>query len=75
MDSKFDIFRRLPDGKPVWMGTETFEVLDEAKMRLDRLALTYPGEYFIYSLKDGRVIDPHHVNLGDGTVLHSQEVK
>jgi hypothetical protein len=73
MDSQFDIFRRLPDGKPMWM--ETFEVLDEAKMRLDRLALSYPGEYFIYSLKDGRVIDPHQVKPGDGAVLHSGKVK
>jgi hypothetical protein len=46
MDSTCDIFKITPDG-PLWL--ETVEGLGEAKERMARLALTFPGEYFIHS--------------------------
>ncbi len=55
MDLTFDIFRKLPDGKPVWV--EAVEGLEEAKKRLTGLALISPEEYFIYSESKGIVVE------------------
>ena len=55
MKSIFDIFKRLPDGKPLWI--EAAEGLAEAKVQLSRLAAATPGEYFIYSERNGGVIE------------------
>ena len=49
----FDIFKRLRDGKSLWI--TTVEGLDEARKRTSRLASVAPGEYFIYSQKSGVV--------------------
>jgi hypothetical protein len=46
MGSTFDIFEITPDG-PLWV--EVVTGLREAKERMARLALTFPGEYFIHS--------------------------
>jgi hypothetical protein len=46
MGSTYDIFKVTPDG-PVWVGA--VRGLREAKERMARLALTFPGEYFIHS--------------------------
>jgi CheY-like chemotaxis protein len=46
MGSTFDIFEITPDG-PLWV--EAVTGLREAKERMARLALTFPGEYFIHS--------------------------
>lgn len=56
MGAKFDIFKRLPDGHPLWV--KAVEGLEEAKAQLARLAATSPGEYFIYSVRNARVIHP-----------------
>jgi hypothetical protein len=56
MGAKFDIFKTLPDGDPLWV--KAVEGLEEAKAQLARLMATAPGEYFIYSVRNGRIIQP-----------------
>jgi hypothetical protein len=55
MDAKFDIFKKLPDGHPLWV--KAVDGLEEAKAQLARLAASSPGEYFIYSVRNGSVIE------------------
>ena len=55
MKAKFDIFKKLPNGHPLWV--KAVEELEEAKALLARLAETSPGEYFIYSPRNGTVIE------------------
>jgi len=52
MSAKVDIFKRLPDGQPLWM--KAVDGLEEAKAQLTRLTAISPGEYFIYS--NGHII-------------------
>jgi len=54
MDAKFDIFKRLPDGHPLWVNA--VEGLEEARNQLARLAVNSPGEYFIYSARNGCIV-------------------
>jgi len=54
MDAKFDIFKKLPDGHPIWV--KAVDGLEEAKNQLARLAVSSPGEYFIYSARNGRIV-------------------
>ena len=54
MDAKFDIFKKLPDGHPLWV--KAVDGLEEAKNQLSRLAASSPGEYFIYSAREGCVV-------------------
>jgi hypothetical protein len=54
MDAKFDIFKKLPDGHPIWV--KAVDGLEEAKNQLARLAVSSPGEYFIYSARIGGIV-------------------
>lgn len=54
----FDIFGRLPDGKPLWI--EAVGDLDTAEKHVNQLSRISAGEYFIYSEQQGRVVQ--HVN-------------
>ena len=54
MDAKFDIFKKLPDGRPLWV--KAVDGLEEARVQLARLAANSPGEYFIYSVRNGCVV-------------------
>ena len=54
MSTKFDIFKRLPDGHPIWV--TAVENLEEAKRQLVQMAETSPGDYFIFSAREGLVI-------------------
>jgi hypothetical protein len=54
MDAKFDIFKKLPDGHPIWV--KAVDGLEEAKNQLARLAVSSPGEYFIYSARNGGIV-------------------
>jgi hypothetical protein len=54
MGAKFDIFKKLPDGYPLWV--KAVDGLEEAKAQLARLIESSPGEYFIYSVKNRSVI-------------------
>lgn len=54
MGSTFDIFNVSPDG-PLWVGT--VHGLKEAVERIARLALTFPGGYFINLQEEGVVAE------------------
>ena len=54
MAAKFDIFKKLPDGHPLWV--EAVDGLDEARSLLARLATNSPGEYFIFNVQNGCVV-------------------
>lgn len=55
MDAKFDIFKKLPDGHPLWV--KAVVGLEEAKNQLARLAANSSDEYFIFSVHNGRVVE------------------
>jgi hypothetical protein len=62
MGAKFDIFKRLPDGHPLWV--KAVEGLEEAKSQLARIAVNSPGEYFIYSVGNARIVHAKMVPQG-----------
>jgi len=62
MGAKFDIFKRLPDGHPLWV--KAVEGLEEAKSQLARIAVNSPGEYFIYSVRNARIVHAKMVPQG-----------
>jgi hypothetical protein len=51
---KFDIFRRLPDGQPLWV--QAVEGLDEAKRQLAQLIQSNPGDYFIFDTNASAIV-------------------
>jgi len=54
MKNTVDIFKRLPNGKMVWV--RAVDGLEEAKLQLKRLAFINPGDYFIYDNRFGGVV-------------------
>lgn len=54
----FDVFGRLPDGKPLWI--EAVGDLDTAEKHATQLSRLFANEYFIYSEQHGRVVE--HIN-------------
>lgn len=54
MSAKFDIFKRLPDGQPIWI--KAVESLEEAKRHVAQIAAISPGDYFIFNAGEGRVM-------------------
>ncbi len=54
MHHMFDIFKRLPDGTPLWI--EAAPSLSEAKQRVARMADDSQNEYFIFSVHDGGIV-------------------
>lgn len=54
MNGKFDIFKRLPEGHPIWV--KAVDGLEEARRQLDQLMKTAPGEYFIFNTRNGQII-------------------
>lgn len=54
MKNKVDIFKKLPDGKMVWV--RAVESVAEAKVQLRRLEYINPGDYFIYDNRCGGVM-------------------
>ena len=54
MDGKFDIFRKLPDGQPIWL--RAVDGLNEAKKQLSEIAYSEPGDYFLYNSPTGQII-------------------
>ena len=53
MGYTFDIFKKLGDGKSIWI--TAVQGLEEARKRASRLASIAPGEYFIFSQRRGVV--------------------
>lgn len=54
MNAKLDIFKRLPDGHPIWV--KAVEGLEEAKRQLAQMASENPGNYFIFNTRSGLVV-------------------
>ncbi|MGH9682818.1 MAG: hypothetical protein ACRD4S_04305 [Candidatus Acidiferrales bacterium] len=50
----YDIFRKLDDGSPIWMGEAPN--LDAAKKKAETLIRAKPAEYFIRDASTGEVI-------------------
>ena len=55
MDTYFDIFKRVRNGKPLWI--TTVPGLEEARVRVNRLGVVAPGEYLIYSQRTGVIVE------------------
>jgi hypothetical protein len=51
----YDIFRRLPDGGPIWI--EAVQSLECARDRLTSLLETQPGDYFVYDLFHNKIVE------------------
>jgi hypothetical protein len=51
MVEPFEIFRVSSDDQPLWVETET--ALDRARVRVEQLGVTNPGEYLIYCNESG----------------------
>jgi len=51
MFQPLDIFKTDPDGSVLWRGAA--ETLIAAKLRIQRLALSSPGEYFVLNQRTG----------------------
>ena len=50
----YDIFRKLPDGAPIWI--EAVHTLECAHLRLEKLNKVQPGDYFVYDLSRGKIM-------------------
>ncbi len=55
MVATFDIFRKLPDGQPLWV--MAVNSLQESEHQVVRLMMTSPGEYFIFNSSTGSILD------------------
>jgi hypothetical protein len=62
MGAEFDIFKRLPDGHPLWV--KAVEGLEEARAQLARLAASSRDEYFIYSVKNACIVQAREASGG-----------
>jgi hypothetical protein len=49
-----DIFKKDVRGNPVWV--DAVEDLDDARSRLNQLALTLPGEYFVFDQRTRQIV-------------------
>jgi hypothetical protein len=54
MEMKFDIFMRLPDGKPLWV--EAVEGYEKARVQVQKLIQVSPGDYFIFNSRTGQIL-------------------
>ena len=55
MKLTYDIFRRLPDGGPIWI--EAVQTLEGARARLALLLEAQPGDYFVYDLVHNKIVE------------------
>jgi hypothetical protein len=53
MGMVYDLFERLPTG-PMWV--ESFTGLHDLTAHLTRLNAQRPGEYFVYSVHESRIV-------------------
>jgi hypothetical protein len=51
----FDLFGKLPDGKPFWI--EAVSDINAARTHAHHLSRIFAQEYFIYSEKNGRIVE------------------
>lgn len=50
----FDIFKKAPDGKPVWM--DAVPDISTAERRVAELKAREPGEYFVFSQQTHQIV-------------------
>jgi hypothetical protein len=55
MSSKFDIFKQLRNGTSIWI--VAVEGLEQARNRVNHLAVIGPGDYLIYSQAKGLIVE------------------
>ena len=55
MEAKFDIFKQLRGGTSIWIAA--VYGLEEAKNRINRLAVVGPGNYLVYSEEKGIIVE------------------
>jgi len=55
MNSKYDIFVKIPETPLTWI--ESVEGIDEAQKRLISLAASKPGDYFIWDLSEHKFVE------------------
>jgi hypothetical protein len=55
MSAKFDIFKQLRDGTSIWI--VAVDGLEEAKNRINRLAVVGAGDYPVYSEEKGLIVE------------------
>jgi hypothetical protein len=60
MKNALDIFRQLPDGAPLWVGTSPN--LEEAKTRINQLASTLPSSYGVFDTRISAFVLPFDRN-------------
>jgi hypothetical protein len=53
MKVTYDIFRRLPGG-PIWI--EAVQDLEQARIRIEKLIETRPGDYFVYDISSSKIV-------------------
>ena len=63
MSFGFDIFRRLDDGKPLWIAQA--DTLEVARRRLDALRKLNPGSYFIHDASTGQPVGSDSGDAGE----------
>ena len=57
----FDIFKRLPDGSPLWVGQAS--TLDQAMKELDAVNPSGSDQYFIREAATGQIV--FDLGIGD----------
>jgi hypothetical protein len=51
----YDIFRHLEDGSPIWVAQ--VNSIGEAKVKLESLQGSSPGQYFVRDAESGKVVE------------------
>jgi len=54
-DITFDIFSGLPDRDSVWI--DAVVGIDKTRQRMNQLTAEKPGDYFIFDVRSGQVVD------------------
>jgi len=55
VQTKFDIFTQLRDGTLIWLAA--VDGLEEARNRINHLALIGPGDYLVYSEEKELIVE------------------
>jgi hypothetical protein len=53
MKVTYDIFRKFPGG-PIWI--EAVQDLEHARLRLEKLVESRPGDYFVYDTSSAKIV-------------------
>ena len=64
MRATYDIFRRIPEGGPLWI--ESVQGFENIKARLLHLINFRPGEYFVFDSTTARITPASSLLLASG---------